>query len=337
MAASRCCLAVVLIGSPAAAASDRPLSCGEIAECSDRCCGACPAGVRRLGCVLACNKQCRRQGCQSALPVYDALTSCIRKHCLRSCMGGPSPECRQCGARNCQEPRRHCEAHRCSPAAGCPEGLLLAYRPDDSAPAPVTDGAGAAHKTRSLEPTAVVPATQPETAALVRGTPLQPGQRGYKSTAVAASASVAATLIPIIAGGFITRTRTPGGLWAGLGLIALGQSFGPAVGFWYAGEKAPLTWYRLAVSFAALGTAAYPFYAYGGRVDRYNGDLAAGLLTATIVLETVAILLAAWDLSALSDAVEHHNNRPPARRTTAALVPVLMPGGGGLGLTGWMP
>jgi hypothetical protein len=307
--ARRCCLAVVLIGSPAAAAPDRPLGCAEITECCDRCSSACPAGVRRLACLLGCNRKCRRQGCPSALPLYDAVTSCIQKHCLRPCMSGPTPECRQCGGRHCQEPRQRCDAHRCGPGATCVELAPPVVRPDEA------------------------PTTQP--AGLLTGTALQPGQRGYKSAAVATSASVAAALLPVVAGGFSTRSGPAAGLWVGLGLIAAGQTFGPSVGFWYAGERAPLTWYRLGVSLAALGTAGYPFYGYGGRLDHYDHDLAAGLLAATVVLETAAILLAAWDLSAIGEAVERHNRRPPARGG-AALLPVALPGGGGLGLVGWL-
>jgi len=192
-------------------------------------------------------------------------------------------------------------------------------------------------------PPFAVPESQPAPVGLLRGKSLQPGEPGYKSLAWAAAWSFGVTLMPVVMGGFLTRSRQDGVMWTGLGMIAAAQSFGPSAGYWYAGERPRFTWYRLALSGIALAAAGYPLYAYTGRLDSYNGGAAAALVTIAVAAEAVTLGLAAWELSLLGDAVERHNERPvrpPAsrpsqRRASLPMVaPFFVPGGGGAGLTG---
>jgi hypothetical protein len=192
-------------------------------------------------------------------------------------------------------------------------------------------------------PLLMVPASQPLAQPLLKGKSLQPGERGYKSMAWAAAWSFGATLLPVVLGGFLTRSQSDGVMWTGLGMIAAAQSFGPSAGYWYAKEKARFTWYRLALSGVALAAAGYPLYAYTGRLDSHNSGGAVALVIIAVVAEAAALALAAWDLTLLGDAVDRHNERPmlppasqPQQARAAALMvtPVVVPGGGGMGLTG---
>jgi len=208
--------------------------------------------------------------------------------------------------------------------------------PAAAAPLPT---AGAA----TASPPSAVPESQPIMGPLLRGKSLQPGEPGYKSLAWAAAWSFGGTLLPVVMGGFLSRSRQDGVMWTGLGMIAAAQSFGPSAGYWYAGEQPRFTWYRLALSGIALAAAGYPLYAYTGRLDSYNGGAAAALVTIAIAAEAVTLGLAAWELSLLGDAVERHNERPvrpPASRPSKQraslpmVAPFFVPGGGGAGLTG---
>jgi hypothetical protein len=195
----------------------------------------------------------------------------------------------------------------------------------------------------TVGPPPAVPASQPLAEPLLKGKSLQPGERGYKSLAWAAAWSFGVTLLPVVMGGFLTRSQSDGVMWTGLGLIAAAQSFGPSAGYWYAQERPRFTWYRLALSGIALAAAGYPLYAYTGRLESYNGGAAAALVTIAVVAEAVTLALAAWELSLLGDAVDQHNERPlrspgsqpqKLRAAGPVVAPLLVPGGGGVAVGG---
>ncbi|MBI5482029.1 MAG: hypothetical protein HY906_24450 [Deltaproteobacteria bacterium] len=222
--------------------------------------------------------------------------------------------------------------------------LSALVRPAAAQEVPVEPAAPPPAAAATATPPLVTPASQPLAEPLLKGKSLQPGERGHKSLAWAAAWSFGSTLLPVLMGGFLTRSQQDDVMWTGLGLIAAAQSFGPSAGYWYARERARFTWYRLALSGIALAAAGYPLYAYTGRLESYNSGGAAALVTLAVVAEAVTLALAAWDLSLLGDAVERHNERPvrpPAsqplkvRAAAPMVAPVVVPGGGGVGLTGW--
>jgi hypothetical protein len=101
---------VTEVGAPAASGT---LGCGEVGDCSDRCGRSCPAGVRKVGCLLDCKNVCRAKGCASAQRLFDTLTSCIALRCFIYCMTGPSSRCNECIESKCAAHAQACKDHRC--------------------------------------------------------------------------------------------------------------------------------------------------------------------------------------------------------------------------------
>jgi hypothetical protein len=92
------------------------LPCGEVSSRADACAAQCPSDIRKIQCLIGCKDDGRSQGCESALDVFDELTGCIQRKCLIECMGGPSPDCRQCTEQSCTEQAQQCHTHTCQPA-----------------------------------------------------------------------------------------------------------------------------------------------------------------------------------------------------------------------------
>jgi hypothetical protein len=115
----RCgCIALLaLLPLPAAetpvAAEERPWSCGEISACMDRNAERCPGGAKKIPCLYACRKLCRRQGCDGAKARFDALTTCVVGWCGIPCGKGPTPKCRACTEKHCSGPVDRCHQQRC--------------------------------------------------------------------------------------------------------------------------------------------------------------------------------------------------------------------------------
>jgi len=101
-------------GPDAKAAGQVGLGCGAVSVCADSCASDCPSDIRKLACLLGCTHDCRAQGCESARDQFDTLTDCIQKGCLFACMGGPSPDCRQCTGQECASEAQQCHAHSCT-------------------------------------------------------------------------------------------------------------------------------------------------------------------------------------------------------------------------------
>jgi hypothetical protein len=122
-----CCVLALVAEAPVGpeggpvAAANAPLSCGEIADCADRCGAQCPGGARRVPCLYQCRKHCRNAGCDSARPRFDSVTNCILARCLIPCSKGPGPACRNCTERHCSARIGRCREHRCEAAAGMQE------------------------------------------------------------------------------------------------------------------------------------------------------------------------------------------------------------------------
>ena len=185
------------------------------------------------------------------------------------------------------------------------------------------------------------PASQPDIGPLLRGKSLQPGDKGYKSHAWAAAGSFGGTLLPVLLGGFLTRSQSDAVMWTGVTMIALGQSFGPSVGYWYARERPRFTFHRLGLSALAVAAAGYPIYAYTGRLESYNSAGAAVLTVFAVAAESVTLALAVWDLSLLGETIERHNERPLTTSRLrggtgglTAVAPVVFPGGMGMSVAG---
>ena len=112
------CIALLAIlplsaGETPVAAEARPMSCGEVADCTDRCGAQCPGGVRKIPCLYHCRKICRRQGCDGAKGRFDALTACVVARCGIPCGKGPTPACRSCTERHCSGQVYRCQRQQC--------------------------------------------------------------------------------------------------------------------------------------------------------------------------------------------------------------------------------
>ena len=107
------CWPFAILAAAPAGAMAAPLSCGEIADCTDRCGGHCPEGVRRLLCLIRCRKRCRSQGCATAQQRFDRLNECILGKCLPACLEGPSARCRRCTDERCADQVRRCRQQSC--------------------------------------------------------------------------------------------------------------------------------------------------------------------------------------------------------------------------------
>jgi hypothetical protein len=95
------------------AAADRPASCGEISACTDRCGARCPGGTKKVPCLYACRKLCRRQGCDDAKARFNSLTTCVVGRCLIPCSKGPTPSCRACTEKHCSGKIASCQQQQC--------------------------------------------------------------------------------------------------------------------------------------------------------------------------------------------------------------------------------
>ena len=89
------------------------LNCQRVQVCSKDCSSKCPSGFKKMPCMFNCNKRCRHQTCESAKQPNEELSSCIKRHCLVTCLQNQGPECEKCASANCKKQQIACQENRC--------------------------------------------------------------------------------------------------------------------------------------------------------------------------------------------------------------------------------
>lgn len=88
-------------------------NCYTVGKCSEDCARRCPPGIKKVPCMLDCDKRCKAKGCPSGRRLSRELTDCVQSRCLWKCIRGPTPGCHNCTRTKCRAQSEACIKDRC--------------------------------------------------------------------------------------------------------------------------------------------------------------------------------------------------------------------------------